>query len=81
MFMRFPIDALFVGTPDEAGVRSVITVREHLPAWRGIVMPVRGSQGVVELPAGTLSHHGIAADDSVVFEPRDTLLKSEVSAA
>jgi uncharacterized membrane protein (UPF0127 family) len=81
MFMRFPIDALFVSKPDETGARRVVAVREDLPAWRGIVMPVRGSQGVVELPAGTLSQHGIAADDSVVFEPRDASLKSEVSAA
>jgi hypothetical protein len=31
-------------------------------------MPVRGAEGVVELPAGTLERCGIAIDDAVVFE-------------
>ena len=68
MFMRFPIDALFVAKADDSGVRRVVGIREHLPPWRGIVMPVRGAEGVVELPAGTLGRCGIAIDDAVVFE-------------
>ena len=78
MFMRFPIDALFVGKLDESGERRVVAVREHLPAWRGIVMPVRGAEGVVELPAGTLGQFSVEADDSVVFESREASVKPEV---
>ena len=47
MFMRFPIDALFVSREDADGKRSVVGVRPDLPTWRGIVMPVRGAEGVV----------------------------------
>ena len=68
MFMRFPIDALFVSREDESGYRSVVSVRPDLPAWRGIVLPVRGAQGVVEMPAGTLAQLGVAEGDTVVFE-------------
>ena len=71
MFMRFPIDALFLSAPDAAGSRRVVDTRSYLPPWRGIVMPVRGAQGVVELPAGTLARHGVGPDDEVVFEGGD----------
>ncbi len=68
MFMRFPIDALFVSKEDADGRRSVVGTRPDLPAWRGIVMPVRGAEGVVEMPAGTLARVGVAEGDTVVFE-------------
>ncbi len=68
MFMRFPIDALFVSREDAEGRRSVVSLRPELPAWRGIVMPVRGAEGVVEMPAGTLERLGVTEGDTVVFE-------------
>lgn len=68
MFMRFPIDALFLTKPDDDGARKVVATREQLPPWRGLVMPVRGAEAVIELPAGTLDRCGVAADDLVVFE-------------
>ncbi|MEA2026270.1 MAG: DUF192 domain-containing protein [Chloroflexota bacterium] len=68
MFMRFPIDALFVSQAGEGGRRTVVSMREDLPAWRGIVMPVRGAEGVIELPAGSLARHAVAIGDEVVFE-------------
>jgi uncharacterized protein len=68
-FMRFPIDALFVGAPDPGGRRRVVAVRPDLPPWRGLVMPVKGAVGVVELPAGTLATAGVQPGDEVVFEP------------
>jgi uncharacterized membrane protein (UPF0127 family) len=68
MFMRFPIDALFVSKADADGRRAVVGIREDLPPWRGMVMPVRGAEGVVELPAGTLARHSMAVGDEVVFE-------------
>ena len=68
MFMRFPIDALFVSQPDTDGQRRVVGVRPNLPPWRGIVMPVRGAEGVIEMPAGTLARLGVTVDDEVSFE-------------
>jgi hypothetical protein len=70
MFMRFPIDALFLSGEDAKGARRVVGIRENLPPWRGIVMPVRGAKGVVELRAGTLASRGVGLDDVVVFEQR-----------
>ena len=68
MFMRFPIDALFVSKEGAEGHRSVVSTRPDLPTWRGIVMPVRGAEGVVEMPAGTLARNSVAQGDVVVFE-------------
>jgi uncharacterized membrane protein (UPF0127 family) len=68
-FMRFPIDALFVSSPNESGERRVVDVRPRLRPWRGIVMPVKGAAGVVELPAGTLERAGVQAGSAVRFEP------------
>jgi uncharacterized membrane protein (UPF0127 family) len=68
MFMRFAIDALFVGPEEPDGSRSVVATREHLPPWRGLVLPVRGARGVVELAAGTLAANGVRPGDRVVIE-------------
>lgn len=68
MFMRFPIDALFVSEPDAGGERDVVATRADLPPWRGVVMPVRRAAGVVELAAGTLARHGVTVGDRVTFE-------------
>lgn len=72
MFMRFPIDALFLAPPGTTGTHDAVGVREHLPPWRGLVLPVRGAQSVIELPAGTLARQGVAAGDRFVLEPWDT---------
>ena len=69
MFMRFPIDALFVSRVNDQGHRTVVGLRPDLPAWRGLVLPVRGAEGVVEMPAGTLARHEVAQGDTIVFEP------------
>jgi uncharacterized membrane protein (UPF0127 family) len=67
--MRFPIDALFVSAADPAGLRRVVDARQDLRPWRGLVMPVRGAEGVVELPSGTLARTGLQRGDAVVLEP------------
>jgi uncharacterized membrane protein (UPF0127 family) len=71
MFMRFPIDAVFLGRPDAAGdgARPVVGLRERLPAWRGLVPLVRGAHGVLELPAGTIAESGTVVGDLVTLEP------------
>jgi uncharacterized membrane protein (UPF0127 family) len=68
LFMRFPIDALFVDGPDANGDRRVVSIHADLPAWRGLVMPIRGATGVLELPAGTVARVGLEPRDVVRFE-------------
>ncbi|CAN5792721.1 DUF192 domain-containing protein [soil metagenome] len=72
LFMRFPIDALFLAPTDEEGLRRVVALRQGLPAWRGLVLPVRGAEGVVELPAGTLSAAGVRLGDRLRLGPNGT---------
>ena len=69
MFMRFAIDAVFVGKPDADGARPVLSVHERLPAWRGLVPLVRGAHGVLELPVGTIAGSGTTVGDRIVLEP------------
>ena len=65
MFMRFPIDAVFLGKPDAAGVRPVVSVHHRLARWRGLVPLVRGAHGVIELPVGTLASTATAVGDRI----------------
>ena len=69
MFMRFPIDCVFVGRPSaDDGSREVVAVRRALPPWRGIVWYVRGADGTLELPVGTIDRTGTAVGDRVRLE-------------
>jgi uncharacterized membrane protein (UPF0127 family) len=68
LFMRFPIDALFLSAPDGEGARRVVSMRPNLPAWRGVVWWARGAKAVLELPAGTLEQHGVRPGDVVTIE-------------
>jgi uncharacterized protein len=63
MFMRFPIDAVFVTRPDADGVRRVRSVHRALRAWIGLVPLVRGADGVLELPVGTIDATGTVVGD------------------
>ena len=65
MFMRFAIDAVFLGKPDPArdGARPVLSVHRGLRAWTGLVPLVRGANGVLELPVGTIERSGTAVGD------------------
>jgi uncharacterized membrane protein (UPF0127 family) len=67
MFMRFPIDAIFVGKP-EGSSRLVVSVHEALPVWRGLVPLVRGAHGVLELPVGTIAASGTVVGDRIALE-------------
>ena len=69
LFMRFPIDCVFVGAPRTDGSREVVGVREHMAPWRGVVWWVRGAKGAVELPAGSVATAGIRRGDVVRLEP------------
>jgi uncharacterized membrane protein (UPF0127 family) len=67
MFMRFPIDAVFVGRPtaDDPLARPVVSVHRDLRAWTGLVPFVRGAHGVLELPTGTIDASGTEVGDLV----------------
>jgi len=74
MFMRFAIDAIFVGRPEagrggDAGrggeVRPVVSVHRGLRAWTGLVPLVRDAHGVLELPAGTIDASGTRVGDLI----------------
>ena len=65
MFMRFSIDAVFVGKPSAGGERLVLSVHRGLRPWTGLVPLIRGAAGVLELPAGSI--------DASATVPGDTL--------
>ena len=76
MFMRFPIDAIFVGKPEAGGgavggsggggeVRPVVSVHRALRAWTGLVPLVRGAHGVMELPVGTIDASATQVGDRI----------------
>jgi len=60
MFMRFPIDAVFL---DRSG--RVVRVVERLAPWIGLVPFVRRASRVVELPAGAASRLQIHPGDEL----------------
>jgi uncharacterized membrane protein (UPF0127 family) len=68
MFMRFPIDAVFLGRADAGGRRPVVAARENLPVWRGLVPLVRGAHGVLELPVGTIIATRTIVGDAVSLD-------------
>ena len=69
MFMRFPIDAVFLGPAQPDGSRRVLSVHRGLRPWSGLVPLVRGAKGVLELPAGAVDATGTEPGDVIAFEP------------
>ena len=65
MFMRFPIDAVFLGRASADGLRPVVSVHRRLRPWVGLVPLVRGADGVLELPVGTIDASGTIPGDVV----------------
>jgi len=68
LFMRFPIDALFLAPDAEPDTWRVVAVRPELPPWRGVVWWVRGAKGCLELAAGRAAACGVSAGDRLRFE-------------
>jgi uncharacterized membrane protein (UPF0127 family) len=64
-FMRFPIDAVFMGKPGPDGSRKVIAAKRGLRPWTGMVPLVRGAAGLLELPLGAIEASGTVAADLV----------------
>jgi len=65
MFMRFAIDAVFVGRPEADGSRRVRSLHRRLPTWIGLVPLIWGANGVLELPVGTIDATGTQVGDRV----------------
>jgi uncharacterized membrane protein (UPF0127 family) len=65
MFMRFPIDAVFLGRAGVDGGRPVVSIHRALRPWTGIVPLVRGADGVLELPVGSIDSSGTERGDVV----------------
>lgn len=61
MFMRFPIDAVFV---DKKGI--VVKTYKRLRPWIGMVPFVWRADKVAELPAGAIERHGIKVGDQLL---------------
>jgi uncharacterized membrane protein (UPF0127 family) len=68
LFMRFPIDAVFLGRADGDGGRRVVAVHGSLRPWSGVVWWARGADGCLELPAGAAAASHTAVGDTVVLE-------------
>ena len=64
-FMRFPIDAVFLGRADGDGARRVMSTHRAVRPWIGIVPFVRGAHGVLELPVGAIDASGTVRGDIV----------------
>jgi uncharacterized protein len=61
LFMRFPIDAVFLDSD-----LSVIGIRRRLRPWR--MAAVRGATAVLELAAGEAERRGVAVGQTVWLE-------------
>jgi hypothetical protein len=64
-FMRFPIDAIFLGKASADGTRPVLSVHRGVRPWTGMVPLVRGADGVLELPVGTIDESRTERGDVV----------------
>ena len=60
LFMRFPIDALFLDRHDR-----VKKVCERVAPWIGVIWLVIGARKVVEMPAGTLGPLNLKPGDQM----------------
>jgi uncharacterized membrane protein (UPF0127 family) len=80
-FMRFAIDVVFVSPPGGRGgsgspaagggqeaPRQVVALRRAVPPWRGVVLPVDGADGILELPVGVIDESKTELGDDIVIE-------------
>ena len=67
LFMRFPIDCVFLGREEPDGSRAVVGLRKSLRPWTGVVWWVRGGEGVIELPVGAVEASATQVGDRVTL--------------
>lgn len=70
MFMRFPIDAVFLGRSGQGQASGpirapVVAIHRGLRTWTGLVPFVRGAHGVLELPVGAVDGSGTVVGDVI----------------
>ena len=68
LFMRFPIDCVFLGPQESDGTRRVVGLRRALRPWIGVVWWIRGGAGVIELPVGAIDASATEIGDVVAME-------------
>jgi uncharacterized protein len=68
LFMRFPIDCIFLSPTGADGTRRVTAIRHNLRPWTGVVWYVGRTEGVIELPAGSVARSGVQVGDVVRLE-------------
>lgn len=61
MFMRFPIDVVWLGRPEASGARTVVGVSRNVRPWRVAFGP-RGARSCIEMAAGTAPEHPCAVE-------------------
>ena len=66
-FMRFPIDAVFLGRPAADGTRRVVAAHANLRQWTSVVWYARGADSCLELPAGTAAASATAVGDIIAM--------------
>lgn len=71
LFMRFPIDCVFLGAPHADGSREVVGVREDLAPWRGVVWWMPGARSAVEVAAGGVAQAGLRRGDLITLQDTD----------
>jgi uncharacterized membrane protein (UPF0127 family) len=64
-FMRFPIDAVFLGKAAGDGSRVVLSIHRRVRPWVGMVPLVRGAAGVLARPVGAIDDSETRPGDSV----------------
>ncbi len=69
MFMRFPIDCVFLSTARPDGGREVVALSEHLRPWRGVVWWARHAKDCLEVGAGSAAASGVRRGDVLWLEP------------
>ena len=68
MFMRFPIDAIFLDRAGPDGARPVVSLHRSLRPWVGLVPLVLRGHGVLELPVGSIDGSATVVGDRVVVD-------------
>ena len=69
LFMRFPIDCIFLGAPRSDGAQPIVAVRSCLRPWTSVVWWIRGARGAVEVPAGAAEQARLRVGDDIKLEP------------
>jgi uncharacterized membrane protein (UPF0127 family) len=63
LFMRFPIDVVFLGRN-----KAIVGISHHVRPWRGIA-GARGASAALELPAGAAKSHDLQVGDLLSLIP------------